>query len=123
MDYSFEFAFIIVFAIVLVIFRFLKNILEEKRIEKENIRLEEERKRDEEYNAFKREYLKEKQQELIKLREFHLSEIRAFNKEYMEKHGVNWSNEEKDMLEYDKRVLKDWRNVGMIPPSFQNKKR
>lgn len=62
--------------------------------------------------------LNKQRQQLRESRDAHLRSIRRKNALYMQNEGVLWTDETKEMLEYDKRHRSEWMALGMTPPSF-----
>lgn len=63
--------------------------------------------------------LNENRRKLRKSREARLKSIRRKNALYLQNEGVLWTDEAKEMFEYDNKHYKEWRAVGMTPPSFE----
>lgn len=68
------------------------------------------------------ERLAEERENLINLRKGYINHIVATNEKCKKDHNgdIYWNLEEA-MLDYDKRHLKQWQEVGMTPPSFAKK--
>lgn len=107
--------FIIVVAI-LVLYGCVRSKKYEKRREEMNKRYAE---IDAERERINEEIREETRQQLKKQRDGYLLYVKRLNDDCMKNHGALYQNEEAAMLEYDERYLKDWKKVGMTPPSFQ----
>ena len=86
-------------------------------IKNKSKRMEQEKKaRDycERMDKSRQEWMAKKRKELIVNRNLHLNAMVEENKQY----GAWWHDIEKEMKEYDKRHLKEWREYNITPPTF-----
>lgn len=57
---------------------------------------------------------------MLRDRENQLRMIVSENNRHMKMYGQIYQDVSKAMLEYDRRHIRDWKEVGMVPPSFAN---